>query len=181
MQKPVRARLERRNRPLLEHALLNAQALFHERVIIVPGAHAEAIQTAIDLNVVTPIVNPDWREGMASSIRTGVQALPASATAALILLCDQPLINSVHLRNLIQSRQSAPFKIAASQYHQSIGVPALFPAKFFQPLLTLEGNRGAKPLLIKFEETVLKVRLPEAELDIDSAKDFERLILTQAG
>jgi molybdenum cofactor cytidylyltransferase len=139
------------------------------------GAHAESIQATIDLSDVISIVNPDWQEGMASSIRAGVHALPESASAVLILLCDQPLINSAHLQNLLNGWQTAPNRIVVSQYHRSVGVPALFPGEFFEYLLSLNGDRGAKPVLMKFENSLLKISLPEAELDIDSAGDFDRL------
>ncbi|MGZ8916547.1 MAG: nucleotidyltransferase family protein, partial [Methylobacter sp.] len=124
--------LEWRNRPLLEHAVANARAVLNERVIVVLGAHAESIQTTVDLGGVSSIVNPDWQEGIASSIRAGVRALPGSAGAALILLCDQPLINAAHMQNLLNNWQNAPACIVASQYHHSVGVPALFPAVFFE-------------------------------------------------
>lgn len=167
--------LEWRNRPLLEHAVVNVRAVLGERVIVVLGAHAESIRTTVDLDGVSSIVNPDWQEGMASSIRAGVQALPESARAVLILLCDQPLIDAAHIRNLLNGWQSAPTRIVASQYHCSVGVPALFPAEFFEHLLALNGDRGAKLVLMKFENSLVKIPLPEAELDIDSVGDFERL------
>jgi molybdenum cofactor cytidylyltransferase len=167
--------LEWRNRPLLEHAIVNARAVLNERVIVVLGAHAEAMHTTIDLGGVTSIINPAWQEGMASSIRAGVHALPESASAVLILLCDQPLINAAHMQNLLSAWQTAPNRIVASQYHHSVGVPALFPAEFFEYLLSLNGDRGAKPLLMRFENRLLKIPLLEAELDIDSVGDFDRL------
>ncbi len=167
--------LEWRNRPLLEHAVVNAQAILNERVIVVLGAHAESIQKTVDLGAVTSIVNPGWQEGMASSIRAGVQALPESASAALVLLCDQPLINAAHMQNLLNGWQTTPNRIVASQYHDSVGVPALFPSDFFEHLLTLKGDRGAKPVLMKFEGSLLKISLPEAELDIDCVADFDHL------
>jgi molybdenum cofactor cytidylyltransferase len=167
--------LEWRNRPLLEHTVVNARAILKERIVVVLGAHADSIQTTVDLGGVTSIVNPDWQEGMASSIRAGVQALPESASAALILLCDQPLINAAHMQNLLNGWQNAPTRIVASQYHHSVGVPALFPAEFFGHLLTLGGDRGAKSLLMEFESSLLKTPLPEAELDIDCAADFDYL------
>ncbi|MEF3073522.1 NTP transferase domain-containing protein [Methylobacter sp. Wu1] len=82
-------------------------------------AHAEPIQAAIDLGAVTAIINPDWQEGIASSIRTGVQALPEPAAATLILLADQPLITTARLQKLLHDWQSAPLQIVASQYHRS--------------------------------------------------------------
>jgi molybdenum cofactor cytidylyltransferase len=167
--------LEWQNRPLLEHAIVNVCSLLNKRTSVVLGAHSGAIQAAIDLGSVTTIVNPDWQEGMASSIRVGVQALPASAAAVLILLCDQPLINTTHLQSLLEAWQHAPTRIVASQYHHSVGVPALFPVEFFPHLLTLKGDKGAKSILMQFENSLLKIPLPEAELDIDCADDFDYL------
>lgn len=165
--------LKWRSRSLLEHTILNASPIFNDRIIIVLGAYSEQIQSAI---APTSIINPDWQEGIASSIRAGIQALPESATAALLLLCDQPLINSAHIQNQLNAWQTEPTHIVASQYHHSVGVPALFPSEFFKHLLTLKGDTGAKSLLIKFDKQVLKIPLPEAELDIDNADDFEHLI-----
>jgi molybdenum cofactor cytidylyltransferase len=168
--------LEWHNRPLLAHALTNIREILHDRVIVVLGAHAELIQTSIDLGDVTSIVNSQWQEGMASSIRVGIKALPTSATAVLIMLCDQPLINAEHIQNLLSGWQHAPTLIAVSEYHQSVGVPVVFPAEFFTDLLALKGVRGAKPLILDFKDRLLKIPLPEAEVDIDKPEDFEFLI-----
>lgn len=163
-------------RTLLEHAVLKVGSVLHDRSIVVLGAHAEAIQASVNLNEVSVIVNPDWQEGIASSIRAGIRGLPASASAALILLCDQPLIGAEQIQTLLDGWQREPSRIAASVYHDNVGVPAVFPAEFFGGLLALEGDRGAKRLLMKFNANLLKIPLPEAELDIDSAVDFEHLV-----
>ncbi|MCQ8119837.1 nucleotidyltransferase family protein [Methylomonas rosea] len=163
------------DRPLLTHALANAQAVLAERIVLVLGANAEAIKTAIDLNGVSVALNPDWADGMAGSIRTGIEALPATAGAVLLMLCDQPLINAAHLQNLLRAWQIAPERIVVSQYAESFGVPAVFPAAFFAQLVGLTGDRGAKPLLLRFEEALVKVPLQEAELDIDTQGDYQRL------
>ena len=167
--------LEWQNQSLLEHAIQYARSLLNDRVIVLLGAHAESIQTSVNLDSVTVIVNPDWQEGVASSIRTGVQALPVTAAAALILLCDQPLISPAHIQPILTGWQNEPTRLVASQYKNSIGVPALFPAEFFRPLLELKGDQGAKRLLLEFGDRVLKIPLPEAELDIDTLGDFNHL------
>lgn len=167
--------LEWHNRPLLVHAITNTREIFRDRVIVVLGAHAELIQTSIDLDDVTLIVNSQWQEGMASSIRAGIKALPPSAAAVLIMLCDQPLINAEHIQNLLSGWQHAPTHIVVSEYHQSVGVPVVFPAEFFTDLLALKGDRGAKPLILEFKDSLLKIPLSEAELDIDRPEDFELL------
>ena len=163
------------DRPLLAHALANAQVVLAERIVVVLGANVEAIKTAIDLNGISVALNPDWADGMAGSIRTGIEALPATAGAVLLMLCDQPLINAAHLQNLLLAWQHVPERIVVSQYAESFGVPAVFPAAFFAQLAGLTGDRGAKPLLMQFEETLVKVPLREAELDIDTQGDYQRL------
>lgn len=163
------------DRPLLAHALTNGQSTLADRVVVVLGANAEAIKTTIDLNGISVALNHDWAEGMAGSIRAGIQALPATASAVLLMLCDQPLINAAHLQNLLRAWQHAPDRIVVSQYAESFGVPAVFPAAYFAQLAGLTGDRGAKPLLMQFEETLVKVPLREAELDIDTQGDYQRL------
>jgi molybdenum cofactor cytidylyltransferase len=160
---------------LLEHAITHARTVFDERVIFVLGANAELIQNRIPLNGITPIINTNWQEGMAASIRTGIETLPPRATAALIMLCDQPLITATHLAKLVQAWQNAPNQIVASQYHKTTGVPALFPAEFFGQLLTIKGDSGAKLVLAQLEERIIKIAMPEAEFDIDRPDDVDQL------
>jgi len=165
------------DRPLLVHAIDSARSVLTERIVVVLGANAEAIKAAVDLTGVGVALNPDWADGMAGSIRAGIQALPATASAVLLMLCDQPLINAAHLQNLVQAWQHAPERIVVSQYAESFGVPAVFPAEFFQQLVSLTGDHGAKSLLAKLEVHLLKIPLPEAELDIDNSEDYSHLNL----
>jgi molybdenum cofactor cytidylyltransferase len=167
--------LEWQNRTLLEHALSNAGMVFKDRVLVILGAEAKLIQSTINLVDATVIVNRDWQTGMASSIRAAIQALPDSATAVMLMLCDQPLITAVQLQSLVNAWQASPAQIIASEYHQSIGVPAIFPASYFDQLLGLEGDKGAKSLLIKHQTDLIRILLPEAELDIDTLADFQHL------
>ncbi|WP_374086416.1 NTP transferase domain-containing protein [Methylomicrobium lacus] len=160
---------------LLERAIGSAREVLPGRVSVVLGAEAESIRAAVDLNPVETLQNPDWQDGLASSIRLGIEALPASAEAVLILLCDQPLIDSAHLAALLDAWRSEPGRIIASQYDLSCGVPALFPAVYFDRLKTLTGDKGAKPLLQEFDAHVIKIPCARAELDIDTQSDFERL------
>lgn len=160
---------------LLERAVANASSVFGERCLVVLGCHAESIRDTVGLEAVTVIDNPDWQEGIASSIRAGIQALPASAEAALILLCDQPLVQDGHIRALLNAWRAEPSRIVASLYQGGAGVPALFPSNYFQALLALTGDQGAKALLKKYDAECLTIEQPEAEFDIDSGEDFERL------
>jgi molybdenum cofactor cytidylyltransferase len=162
-------------RTLLERAIGSACEVLPERVFVVLGAHEPQIRAAINLDAVETVRNPDWQEGIASSIRRGIEALPASAETALLMLCDQPRVDSTHLAALLDAWCDEPELIIASQYHLSCGVPVVFPAVYFERLRSLTGDKGAKPLLREFEPCVVKIPLAEAELDIDTPGDFEQL------
>ncbi|WP_431065913.1 nucleotidyltransferase family protein [Methylotuvimicrobium sp.] len=167
--------LEWRGRTLLGNTIENARSLLNERVIVVLGSQAETIQEKVDLGEVIAVVNPNWQTGIASSIRAGINTLPTSADGLLMLLSDQPLVGYRAMQNLLTQWQIEPSRIAASQYHDTVGVPALFPSAFFGELRSLRGDRGAKSLLLQFEDKLQKIPLPEAELDIDTREDFDHL------
>lgn len=167
--------LEWQNRTLLEHALTNASLIFKDRLLVVLGAEAELIQSAINLASAKVIVNLEWQTGMASSIRAAISALPSSANAVMLMLCDQPLITDAQLQSLVSAWQASPEQIIASEYQQSLGVPALFSARYFDELLLLEGDKGAKSVLLKHQTELIKIALPEAAIDIDTLADFQHL------
>ncbi|MDD5581316.1 MAG: nucleotidyltransferase family protein [Methylobacter sp.] len=169
--------LQWRGRYLLSHAVACAGSVLAERIIVVLGAESERIQAAVNLTAITTVVNSAWQDGMSTSIHSGIAALPDSAEAALILLCDQPLIGAKHLHSLVKAWQSDPDRIAASWYSSDIGAPALFPAAFFEKLFKLDGDRGARRVLTELGTSVSRVPLlPEAALDIDRSEDFHWLL-----
>jgi molybdenum cofactor cytidylyltransferase len=159
--------LQWRGLSLLEHTIAQANEVLDERVYLVLGAQAELIKNTLHLHTPNTLLNADWHDGMATSIRTGLNALPANAQAVLILLCDQPMITALHLQKILQTWAVAPLEIVASYYQESLGVPAVFPASYFGLLLNLQGDRGAKQVLRQFQEQVISVALPEAEFDVD--------------
>lgn len=165
---------------LLESTIKKAQSVCHDHCLVVLGSHAEIIQASINLQTMHVVKNRLWSEGIASSIRAGIDALPDSAQAALFLLCDQPLIDSDQLATLEATWLRHPQRIIASEYHDQVGVPAVFPRRYFQELLALRGDQGAKRLLKQFATSVMTISLPEAFYDIDSEADY-RHVLTLEG
>lgn len=117
--------------------------------------------------------NPMAREGMASSLRRGIETLPRSARAALVLTIDQPAVDVPLLRRLMEANAADPDRPAACAYAGSLGVPAILPSRLFHELLRLEGDRGAKAILLREDATALP--FPEGGLDLDTPEDLERL------
>ena len=118
-------------------------------VVVVIPKDAEIRQALEGLDV-TIVENEERAEGMASSIRAGVRACDGDV---LLTVCDQPAVNAAHLQKLIDSR--AP--IAASGYDGTVGVPALFSATYRDALLALQGDSGAKSLLLANEVHVVQL------------------------
>ena len=125
---------------LIRASLTEIKPTVKDRIVVVLGAHQAVISARIDLSAYTPVLNLHWSEGIASSIRTGIEALPESAQGVIILLSDQPLIKTAQLETLISTWQVSPENIVASEYHQTVGVPAIFPAAFFKDLRSLKGD-----------------------------------------
>ena len=137
--------------------------------ILILGAHADLIRSTCDLSTTSTLLNPDWPEGMASSIRHGLAAIPPDASELLILACDQPSVTSAHLRALIEATQSSHAPTASS-YASRRGVPACFPRSSFSALAALTGDTGARTLLAHAST----LPLPHGELDIDTPADLRK-------
>jgi len=125
----------------------------------------------LDLEI-TAVVNVEAQEGMGSSIRTGIAALPETAEAVLILTVDQPGVDADLLRGLVALGAVDPSRPAACAYGGSLGVPALLPRRLFPELLSLNGDQGAKALLLR--EQAMALPFPAGTLDLDTPEDLER-------
>lgn len=169
--------LRMRGRSLLSLALLRAETLGHGRVIVVLGAGARRLRAHIrrGRQPAKIVYNPDWTRGMGSSLAAGIRALPRTADAALILLCDQPLVDIRALARLCTAdiRRSA---ICASRYADRLGVPAIFPRRLFPLLSRLDSDKGARELLNHGSGyRIVAVDMPEAAFDIDTPADLIHL------
>ena len=163
------------NGNMVQHAVAVARELVSNRVFVVLGAHAEAVQKTLNQNPVHIVHNPDWQQGLSTSIRAGIEALPEDTEAVLLLLCDQPLLDATSLEQLITGWQQQAESIVASEYDHSIGVPAIFPKNYFAQLAALKGDRGAKQILMAMRDQVLTLSIPEAAMDIDTPEELELL------
>jgi CTP:molybdopterin cytidylyltransferase MocA len=120
-------------------------------------------------------INRDWREGMGSSIRAGVARLPASCTAVLLMLVDQAAVTGEDLKRLVSAWRRQPDYIAAACYGTTTGVPAIFPRSTFSDLQSLRGDVGARVLLQRNPDRVVRVPMASAAIDIDTPEDLLKL------
>ena len=165
---------------LLQHSIEIALASLANRVIVVLGANAGIIGTGItkEDDRLTCITNDQWQEGLASSIRCGLQYLLSQKPApqnVLFMVCDQPYINTVLLNKLITLQRQTGHSIVASKYAKTAGIPAIFSRDLFPELLQLTGDKGARKLIEQQKEAVATVAFPLGTIDIDTMADYESL------
>jgi molybdenum cofactor cytidylyltransferase len=158
---------------LLRRIAETALALQPVEVVVVLGFESDRMKHELDDLPVQIHLNAGWKEGIASSIRTGIESLPQSVDAVLIALSDQPFIPSSHFGRLIAAC-SIEHPIAATAYGQSAGVPACFSRPMFPELLALTGDSGAKRILERHRHEVAAFPCTEASIDIDTLADYRK-------
>ncbi len=162
-------------RPLLHRVVSQAVEVAGHDVTVVLGAYAEELAPLLRHSPVSVVVNRDWREGIASSIRTGLAHLPPSCSGLLLMLADQALVGAGDLRRLLEAWRRQLDCIVAAQYEATTGPPAIFPREDFPALTALRGDQGARALLRGRSPRVMRVPMPTAAVDIDTPEDLLRL------
>jgi len=160
--------------PLLRRAVDAAAEGGCSDVVVVVGAEVTyaPLLTGTGARVV---VNPSYKEGMSSSIRSGVEALPPECTAAVILLADQPRIDGGIIHTLLETYATSGKRIVAARYGDVRGAPVLFDRALFLELLVLDGDHGARAVMEAYPNEVAEVVIPaEAAVDVDRPEDVER-------
>ena len=164
---------------LLQHVIDEATKAKVKPIVVVTGANATRVSASIADSKANIVVNKNWQEGMASGIVAGIQniiSLGSSIKKIIVAVCDQPFVTSTLFEQLDEVQNKSGKSIVACKYADTVGTPALFAAKYFDQLLSLKGDEGAKKLLKNNSEDVATVDFPKGEIDIDTQKDYENLL-----
>jgi molybdenum cofactor cytidylyltransferase len=159
-------------RPLLHTAVTRAAEVTGNALIVVLGAGAAELAPLLKHSPGSVVVNHEWREGLASSIRAGVARLPAACSGVMLVLADQAAVSADDLRRLAGSWRKQPQYIAAAMYAGTCGAPAIFPRSAFRELSELRGDAGARMLLRRNADRMVRVPMPSAALDVDTPEDL---------
>jgi len=145
---------------------------------VILGANADKIKPYINNDLVGVIDNPDWEEGIASSIRLAIQSVndDKNITDVIFMLSDQPFANRAVIDSLIHKRQETGSEIVACAYNDTVGVPALFNRSLFPQLLSLNGQEGAKKIIGNYTSDIATVPFEKGSIDIDTIADYEELL-----
>jgi molybdenum cofactor cytidylyltransferase len=145
-------------------------------VIVVTGHQAELVEQALAELKVKFVRNPDFAGGLASSVKSGIAAVPEEADGAIICLGDMPLISAQLIDRLIEAFEPDRGHLIALPVSEGRrGNPVLWSRRFFRELMTLDGYIGARHLIAKHAEAVAEVPVDgdSAFLDIDTPQALE--------
>jgi CTP:molybdopterin cytidylyltransferase MocA len=161
---------------LILHATQLARTAVGGPVVVVLGDQAQRLRSLVRRHehTATIVNNCRWQEGLATSLQSGLKRLPPGTRAVLILLVDQPRLESWDIARLISVWRRHPSRPAAARYRGAAGAPAVIPRSLFGEINSLRGDAGARSLLRRSNDASL-VEMPAAEFDVDTPADAATL------
>jgi len=155
-------------KPLVRHVAEAALASNARPILVVTGHQPERLSAALEGLPLAFIHNPDFADGLSTSLKIGIATLPAEVTAVIVLLGDMPLISSMAINEVIMAFEAAPEKIAAVPVHTGEwGNPVLLSQALFAEVARLQGDAGARKLLQGRAGDVLEVPVASDAVLID--------------
>ena len=167
-------------RPMIATVVDQVLAADFRPLVVVTGFNGRAIIKALEGLPVKGVVNRHWRQGLASSLKAGLQALKPEVQGALFVLADMPLVDVktlVELREQFTKQGCNTIVYPAHQGRQ--GNPVLFPRRFFSEIMALKGDRGAQGVLRRHaaDSIALPVDSRAVLVDFDTDQDYAALKL----
>jgi molybdenum cofactor cytidylyltransferase len=146
-------------------------------VFVVLGANKELIEPHLNTNYIKDIFyNPNWSDGMGSSIACGVANLQnQNYDGVIVLLGDQPFFKADLLHQLIRQQKNTKARIIVSKYQKGMGPPTYFDASLFLELAELNDDVGAKPIIQRYWNEMKTIDFEKGHIDIDSTEDLKWL------
>jgi len=144
-------------------------------VTVVTGSQAEAVQKLLQGHHVNYVHNPEYREGIAGSLKRGLSSLDDDIDGVIILLADMPFITCTHINELIAEFNPATERdIVAPMREGRLGNPVIWSARYLPAMMNLSGDRGARPLLDEFAANVWEVPMGDDAIfmDVDTSAEL---------
>lgn len=160
---------------LLEQAVDNLLNSAIDETIVVLGHRAQEISRTIATKPVKIMLNPNYRQGMSTSIIAGLILVDPKSQAVMLAMGDQPLVASRTINQLIEAFNSHDKGIAFPTYRGKRGLPVIFAIKYKAELLELKGDIGGREIIKKHPDDVLMVSVDSESVvsDIDTEDDYK--------
>jgi molybdenum cofactor cytidylyltransferase len=167
------------DKSLIEHAVDTLRASDVDEIVVVLGHEADQVRSRLGRHRVNFVHNPDYREGLSTSVRAGIGAVPKAADAIMIYLADQPLIEPGEINRLIRAfaeAKKAGKSIVVPFFGHERGNPVILDASYREMVLDIAGDVGCRRIIKRHPEQVFAVQMPTDHVvrDVDTPEDFLR-------
>jgi molybdenum cofactor cytidylyltransferase len=161
--------------PLVRRAAAAAVASRAAPVVVVTGHAADDVGCALAGLDVAIVHNPDFAEGLSTSLRTGLAALPEDVDAAVVVLADMPGIDAGAIDRLIAAYDpAAGALVVVATANGKRGNPVLWSRRFFPELSAVSGDTGGRQIIAQVPEAVVEIELgAAAAIDVDTPEALE--------
>lgn len=160
---------------LLNHCIRQCLKVDIASIYLIVGANREIVEEQLMSGNYTLLYNKEWEEGMGSSIRTFVQSIDTETyDGVLILVADQPFLTGKLLHAFFETIQVGKKQLIISKYDKGKGPPSYFSYHYFDDLLKLKGDDGAKSIIKKNKDGITFIPFPKGNIDIDREEDVEK-------
>lgn len=148
-----------------------------KEVIVVLGHEVAKVRQELEGLPIRTTLNPQFAMGMSASLRAGLQAISPQAEGAMLFLGDQPLVSTEVIRRMLIVFRESQKPIVVPVYDGVRGNPVLFSSAVFSELMTVEGDKGGRDVVMRSPDRVARVEFPSelAPRDVDTWEDYEAL------
>jgi len=166
---------------LIERAVDTLMTSGVDEIVVVLGHEANLVRSRLEGKSVHFVDNPDYRAGLSTSVRAGMEAAPKGADAMMIYLADQPLLEADEVRRLVLAfaeAKRAGKSIVVPFFCNKRGNPVILDASYREMVLDVVGDVGCRRIIKRHPEQVFAVQMETDHVvrDVDTPEDFESLI-----
>ena len=147
-------------------------------VTVITGFNHDDVEKEISDLGVAIFYNKEWEEGLGASIRNALNhilSVKPDTNAVLMTMVDQPYVDAIHLKKLVDAYDPSRKMIIASAYQGTFGVPVLVDNYYFAFLKELKGDEGGKRIFVNYIKNIVEIPFIAGAIDIDEKKDLKTL------
>jgi len=173
------------DRPVLAHVVDSVLASQARPIVVALGYQAEQVRAILHPYTAQPevviIENHDYKQGMSTSLRKGIETLMASSptvNGVLIVLGDQPLMPSHIFNTMIETKQATEKRIIGALYHGKRGNPTLFDTSLFPELLEMTGDEGGRKVIERHSQEMAMLEMGDdiPNYDVDTWEAYQQVL-----
>jgi molybdenum cofactor cytidylyltransferase len=165
-------------RPVVAHSVGAALVSSLRPIVVVLGHDAARVRAALPPGDLLVVENPAYADGLSTSVRAGLDALPQDVSGAIIALADQPFVTPSHFQRIAETARTTGAPIVVATYGGQRGNPVYFARSCFDELRAVSGDAGGRVVIARHSAEVVPVEIGDraAALDMDVPADYDQLL-----